>query len=98
MTWTLVQKSAAVATNGTGTLPGGSAAGNPVFALVGSNVAGTQFTGPANWVQLAQIGNGSLSRSEIWWLPPAANPGGITSAVFSDGTGQLRVALAEFHT
>jgi hypothetical protein len=100
MAFTLVQKSVAVANNSagsvTGTLPGGSTAGNTLIACPGSNVAATQFTAPANWVQAAQISNGTLSRSEIWYLPSC--PAGITSAVFTCGTGQVRVALAEFHS
>ena len=102
MTWTLVQKSASYATSGTGTvtgtLPGGSTANNLLVACLGSNVAGTQFTGPAGWLQAAQTGNGSLSRAELWYLPLASNGGGITTAAFTCGTGQVRAALAEFHT
>lgn len=101
MAWTLVQKSAAVATgtggNVTGTLPAGTTAGNPLVAVVGSNVAGTQFLGGIGWVQAAQIGNGSLSRAEIWWCPPAVNTGGFTSFGFVCGTGNVRCAVAEFH-
>lgn len=100
MAFTLVQKSAAVANNSAGsvtaTLPAGSAAGNTLVACLGSNVPGTQFTAPASWVQAAQVGNGTLSRSEIWYLPSC--PAGITSATFTCATGIVRAALAEFHS
>ena len=100
MTWTLVQKTASVATGAsgtvTGTLPAGSTAGNLLVAFLGAGTGGSQFTGPAGWTQGPQIGNGSVSRSEIWYY--LNNPGSISSAVFTCGTTGVRCELAEFHT
>jgi hypothetical protein len=100
VTWTLVQKSASVASSSTGTaspsLPGASTAGNLLVATLGGQAGGTQFTGPAGWVQGPQIGNGSNSRAEIWYY--IANPGGITSASFTCSNQQVKGVLAEFHT
>lgn len=98
MAFSIIQKSAAVATGSgsvTATLPAGSTAGNLLVACLGSNVPGTQFTGPSGWVQAAQVGN-TLSRSEIWYYPSC--PAGVTSAVFTCGTGQVRAAMGEFHS
>src|SRR6266568_4271691 len=100
MAFTLVQKSAAVATGTggpvTGTLPAGSAAGNTLVACLGGNTGATQFAAGAGWVQAAQVGNGTLSRCEIWYYPSC--PAGITTAAFTGGSGGLRAALAEFHS
>src|SRR6266702_3571887 len=100
MAFTLVQKSASVATGTggtvTGTLPAGSTAGNTLVACLGGNTGSTQFAAPAGWVQAAQTGNGTLSRCEIWYLPSC--PAGVTTAAFTSGSGALRAALAEFHT
>ena len=102
MAWTLVQKSASVATGTggtvTGTLPAGSTSGNLIVACLGCNVGGTQFSGPSGWVQAAQVSNGTLSRAEVWYLPPGQNGGAITSATFTSGSGGLRCALGEFST
>lgn len=95
-----MQKSAAVGTGTggtvTGTLPAGSTAGNTLVACLGGNVGATQFAGAAGWVQAAQAGNGTLSRCEVWYLPSC--PAGVTTAVFTSGSGALRAALAEFHS
>src|SRR6266704_3506710 len=100
MAFTLVQKSASVATGTggtvTGTLPAWSAAGNTLVACLGGNTGSTQFGGAAGWVQAAQVGNGTLSRCEIWYYP--SSPAGITTAAFTGGSGGLRAALAEFHS
>src|SRR6266581_2692696 len=100
MAFTLVQKSASVATGTggtvTGTLPAGSAAGNTLVACLGGNTGSTQFAAGAGWVQAAQVGNGTLSRCEIWYYPSC--PAGITTAAFTGGSGGLRAALAEFHS
>lgn len=97
MTWTRVQVSAAYAATGTGTLPGNVAVANLVVAAVHATT-NTPFTAPPGWLTAPALGVGIAgSRTEIWYLPPQANPGGFSTAAFTV-SGAGRCALAEYHT
>ena len=73
-------KSAVTSPTVTATLPAASTAGTLLVAVIRSGPSGTNFTGPAGWVQASSRNRGSASRSEIWYYPN--NPGGISSATF----------------
>lgn len=97
MTWTRVQVSSAYATTGTGTLASNVTVANLVVAFVHATT-NSAFSAPAGWLSAASLGGGiSGTRTEIWYLPPQANPGGFSSAAFTV-TGSGRCALAEYHT
>lgn len=104
MTWTLVQKSAAVAvtsggTTVTGTLPGGSSAGNLLVAVLSDSDGHASWTLPAGWQRAQHAANYGNSGADIWYLPPGSNPGGISSVLCaSSRSADLKAALAEFHT
>lgn len=92
-----MQVSSAYATTGTGTLPGNTAVANLVVAFVHATT-NSAFSGPAGWLTAASLNGGiSGTRTEIWYLPPQANPGGFSSAAFTV-SGSGRCALAEYHT
>jgi hypothetical protein len=74
----------------TPTLPSVSTAGTLLLATVTSQ-KNAGFTGPTGWVRAVRVGQTNAD-AEIWYY--ANNPGGITSASFSDSgatstTGQL---------
>jgi hypothetical protein len=102
MTWTLVQKSPELAATSTTVSPAlgvGSTAGNLLTCKL-INAQGTAtWTLPAGWVKDAGIQNGGISHSEIWHLPPASNPGGITSVLCTSSvSANIKGVVSEYHT
>lgn len=97
MAFTLVQTGTKASGTGTvtATLPAASTAGRLLIARLYSANGNSAFTAPAGWQQAAAIGS-TASRTEIWYYP--GNPGGITSAAFSDGPNNVRGYLQEFST
>lgn len=99
MAWSLVQKSAAPAFGGGGgnapTLPGASTAGNLLIACVIDTDEASTVSTTSGWDLVIQGTQAFAGSAEIWYYPN--NPGGISSATFTDTTGNLGDAwLAEF--
>jgi len=92
--FSFVQKGSTTS-GGTYTIPGPSTAGTMLTAVIAQTTQAAA-TPPAGWI-LAGFANagGTTGRIERWYLPPEANPGGITSAAFTVGTNG-RGFLAEF--
>ena len=69
------------------TVPSASTAGDLLVATLGSGgpCGASPFTGPAGWVQASQTYDSTdCYDTEIWYY--ANNPGGITSATFTNAT------------
>lgn len=101
MTWSLVQKSASLAT-ATGTslpvpLPGASTAGNLLSIKLISSQGTATWTLPAGWQQAESVQNGGVSHSEIWYYPN--NPGGITSVTCTSSlSANVKGSISEYFT
>ena len=75
------------------TLPAASTAGNLLVAIVVGQ-KNASFSGPANWVQGPNVGR-TNNEAEVWYYPN--NPGGITSAAFTNtGTNFSAGQLSEW--
>lgn len=102
MAWSLVQKSGAPGSNSGGasvtpSIPGASTEGNLLIAVMtGVNDPDT-LAGQSGWSQVVQGAQATAGTASIWWY--AANPGGITSATFTDSAEALEDSwMAEFTT
>ncbi len=93
MAWSLVRESAAQTTNGVGTLPSNSTAGNLLVAVV-TNGSATALTAPSGWTAVASITNGTISEAYIWAY--FNNPGGLSSFTFAGGSGAIQVHVQEY--
>jgi hypothetical protein len=98
--WSLVQKSASVATSSTGasvapTLPASSTGGNLLVAHLGTESDPDTISGPAGWLQASEGLDSSGGSGAIWYYKN--NPGGIASATFTDSASQIFAGvLTEF--
>ncbi len=70
----------------TPTLSSGSTSGTLLVAVVAnSSSTSAPFSAPANWVKATSLFNSADGDLEIWYY--VNNPGGITSATFTAGSG-----------
>lgn len=72
------------------TLPGGSLAGTLLVATINSAETGVKFAASAGWVPAAQVDLAGSGRTEIWYLPVALNPGGITTMTFTINPANIK--------
>lgn len=93
MAWTRVQQSASQATNGTGTLPANSTAGNLLIAVAGCSST-TAITPPANWTSIVTITGTS---SEVTIFAYFNTVGGQSSFAFTGGASPISVSIAEYN-
>lgn len=97
MSWSLVQKTASPGTSGAGTLPGSSAAGNLLIAVLSGFTDPDTISGPSGWTQAVQGVQASTGIASIWCY--RNNPGSISSATFTDSASALQdIWMAEFTT
>lgn len=99
MTFTQVQGGPSLAgTAGTInlTLPAASTAGTLLVAVLSSANGSSAFTGPANWVRANPVASGTSIRSEIWYLLPANNPGGVSSFTFTNAGNIPKGSVSEY--
>lgn len=102
MAWTLVQESTAPGTNSSGasvapSVAAGSHAGNLLVAVISGVNDPDTLTGPSGWVQAVQGVQTTAGTASIWWY--GNNPGGISSATFTDTASALEDSwMAEFTT
>jgi hypothetical protein len=100
MTWTLVQKSSAIGVNTTGAsaapaLPGSSASGNLLVAVITDADEASTVSGPSGWTLAIQGASAFAGSAGIWYYQD--NPGGISSATFTDSNSNLADSwMAEF--
>lgn len=76
----------------TPTLPSASIAGSTLVAVVSNGFTSSQktFTAPTGWTSAVQTYNGCCGEVEIWYY--VNNPGGISSATFTAGSGTKYIA------
>src|SRR5256885_5570742 len=60
-----------------------STAGTLLVATVRSEPTPNKFTAPAPWTAASFVSDPSGGRSEIWYVAPGLNPGGIVSVTFT---------------
>lgn len=102
MAWTLVQKSSSPGTNSSGasvapSIGAGSTSGNLLVAMItGVNDPDT-LSGPSGWTPVVQGVQATAGTSNLWCY--LNNPGGISSATFTDTASALEDSwMAEFST
>lgn len=102
MAWTLVQKSTAPGTNSSGAsvapaIATGSAAGNLLVAMITSVNDPDALSGPSGWAPVVQGVQATGGTANLWCY--LDNPGGISSATFTDTASALEDSwMAEFST
>jgi hypothetical protein len=109
VTWTHIASGPVVITSSGTTVTGtcaSSAAGNQMTAHLNNSSGAATWTLPAGWLRAtdgsgnpAHAANSGNDGADIWYLPPSANAGGITTVLCtSSASARLEVQIDEDHT